>query len=47
VKNHCPVVEFGLVGHRMHEVDERAWVQDIHDLKAVYARVIITDYFGP
>jgi succinyl-diaminopimelate desuccinylase len=38
VKNHCPVVEFGLVGHRMHEVDERAWVQDIHDLKAVYAR---------
>jgi succinyl-diaminopimelate desuccinylase len=46
VKNHCPVVEFGLVGHRMHEVDERAWVQDIRDLKAVYARVI-TDYFGP
>ncbi|MFO7919261.1 MAG: succinyl-diaminopimelate desuccinylase, partial [Nioella sp.] len=25
VKSHCPVVEFGLVGHRMHEVDERVW----------------------
>jgi succinyl-diaminopimelate desuccinylase len=46
VKNHCPVVEFGLVGHRMHEIDERAWVQDIHDLKAVYEQ-IITDYFAP
>jgi succinyl-diaminopimelate desuccinylase len=45
VKTHCPVVEFGLVGHRMHEVDERAWEQDIHDLKAVYTRVI-TDYFA-
>jgi succinyl-diaminopimelate desuccinylase len=32
VKSHCPVVEFGLVGHRMHEVDERVWEQDIHDL---------------
>jgi succinyl-diaminopimelate desuccinylase len=45
VKNHCPVVEFGLVGHRMHEVDERVWVQDIHDLKAVYAR-IMADFFA-
>jgi succinyl-diaminopimelate desuccinylase len=44
-ENHCPVVEFGLVGHRMHEVDERVWVQDIHDLKAVYAR-IIADFFA-
>lgn len=44
VKLHCPVVEFGLVGHRMHEVDERVWVQDIHDLKRIYARVL-RDYF--
>jgi succinyl-diaminopimelate desuccinylase len=44
VKSHCPVVEFGLVGHRMHEVDERVWEQDIHDLKAVYTR-IIADFF--
>jgi succinyl-diaminopimelate desuccinylase len=46
VKLHCPVVEFGLVGHRMHEVDERVWVQDIHDLKRIYTRVL-QDYFTP
>ncbi|MDG4647075.1 succinyl-diaminopimelate desuccinylase [Roseibacterium sp. SDUM158017] len=45
VKDHCPVVEFGLVGHRMHEVDERVWEQDIRDLKAIYRR-ILGDYFA-
>ena len=45
VKNHCPVVEFGLVGHRMHEVDERVRISDIHDLKRIYTRVL-TDYFA-
>lgn len=45
VKNHCPVVEFGLVGHRMHQVDERVRVSDIHDLKRVYSRVL-ADYFA-
>lgn len=46
VKDHCPVVEFGLVGHRMHEVDERVWLQDIHDLKRIYTRML-TEYFAP
>lgn len=45
VKDHCPVVEFGLVGHRMHEVDERVWLQDIHDLKRIYTRML-RDYFS-
>jgi succinyl-diaminopimelate desuccinylase len=45
VKDHCPAVEFGLVGHRMHEVDERVWVQDIHDLKRIYTRMM-AEYFG-
>jgi succinyl-diaminopimelate desuccinylase len=45
VKSHCPVVEFGLVGHRMHQVDERVWIKDIHALKRIYAR-ILTDYFA-
>jgi len=45
VKDHCPVVEFGLVGHRMHEVDERVRVSDIHDLKRIYTRVL-GDYFA-
>ncbi len=40
VKDHCPVAEFGLVGHRMHAVDERVRVEQIHALKAVYARVL-------
>ena len=45
MRAHCPVVEFGLVGHRMHEVDERVSIRDIHGLKRVYAR-ILKDYFG-
>ncbi len=45
VKSHCPVVEFGLVGHRMHQVDERVWIDDIHALKRIYSR-ILRDYFA-
>jgi len=45
VKSHCPVVEIGLVGHRMHQVDERVWMQDIHDLKRIYSR-ILRNYFA-
>jgi len=45
VKDHCPVVEFGLVGRTMHEVDERVPVADIGRLKAVYTR-ILRDYFA-
>lgn len=45
VKSHCPVVEFGLVGHRMHQVDERVWIEDIHALKRIYGR-ILRDYFA-
>ena len=45
VREHCPVVEFGLVGHRMHAVDERVRVEQIAQLKAVYLRVL-RDYFG-
>jgi len=44
VKNHCPVVEFGLVGRTMHQVDERVEVAQIHQLKTIYTR-ILTDYF--
>jgi succinyl-diaminopimelate desuccinylase len=45
VKNHCPVVEFGLVGKTMHQVDERVEVAQIVALKAIYAR-ILRDYFA-
>ena len=40
IKDHCPVVEFGLVGRFMHQVDERVPVEDIHTLKRVYQRVL-------
>lgn len=45
VKDHCPVVEFGLVGKTMHQVDERVEVAQIHQLKAIYRR-ILQDYFA-
>ncbi len=45
VKDHCPVVEFGLVGQTMHQVDERVEVAQIHQLKAIYSR-ILRDYFA-
>ncbi len=45
VKDHCPVAEFGLVGQRMHAVDERVPLADIHALKAIYAR-ILRGYFA-
>ncbi|WP_323765024.1 succinyl-diaminopimelate desuccinylase [Marinovum sp.] len=45
VKDHCPVVEFGLVGRTMHQVDERVAVEQVHQLKAIYRR-ILGDYFA-
>ena len=45
VKDHCPVVEFGLVGKTMHQVDERVDIAQIKQLKAIYAR-ILKDYFA-
>ncbi|MCD9147150.1 succinyl-diaminopimelate desuccinylase [Pseudophaeobacter flagellatus] len=44
VKNHCPVVEFGLVGKTMHQVDENVPVAQIEQLKSIYTR-ILKDYF--
>jgi succinyl-diaminopimelate desuccinylase len=45
VKNLCPVVEFGLVGKTMHQVDECVPVEQITQLKAIYSR-ILGDYFA-
>jgi len=45
VQHHCPVVEFGLVGKTMHQVDERVEIAQIHQLKAIYTR-ILHDYFA-
>ena len=45
VKHHCPVVEFGLVGQSMHQVDEHVSVAHIEQLKSIYTR-ILKDYFA-
>ena len=42
----CPVVEFGLVGATMHQVDEAVPVSELEALTAIYAQVI-ADYFAP
>lgn len=44
IKNHCPVVEFGLVGKSMHQTDEHVAISEIEQLKSVYSR-LIRDYF--
>jgi succinyl-diaminopimelate desuccinylase len=40
VKDHCPVVEFGLVGRTMHQADERVEIAHIRQLEAIYHRVL-------
>ena len=40
IKRHCPVVEFGLAGKTMHEVDERVEIAQIVRLAAVYRRIL-------
>jgi succinyl-diaminopimelate desuccinylase len=45
ITKYCPVVEFGLVGKTMHQIDERASIADIDQLTAIYAR-ILESYFA-
>jgi succinyl-diaminopimelate desuccinylase len=40
IKNYCSVLEFGLVGQTMHQVDERTPLADLHTLTAVYGRML-------
>ena len=45
ISKYCPVVEFGLVGQTMHQVDERVPIADLRALTTIY-RGIIDKYFG-
>ena len=45
IKDHCPVVEFGLVGQSMHQTDEHVEIAQIRQLTTVYRR-ILQDYFA-
>lgn len=40
IRAQCPVVEFGLVGNFMHQLDERVPVAEITDLSATYRRIL-------
>ena len=45
ISNYCPVIEFGLVGQTMHQVDERTPVSDLERLTKIY-RGILDRYFA-
>jgi succinyl-diaminopimelate desuccinylase len=45
IASYCPVIEFGLLGQTMHQIDERASVKDMEVLTRVY-RGILDRYFG-
>ena len=40
IKDACPVVEFGLVGRTMHQVDERVALDDLATLTAIYRQTL-------
>ncbi len=45
IKDYCPVVEFGLVGQTMHQIDERTPLDDLDTLTAIYLK-FLEDYFS-
>ncbi|ESR26984.1 succinyl-diaminopimelate desuccinylase [Lutibaculum baratangense] len=45
IKDHCPVLEFGLVGDTMHQIDENVPVADLETLTRIYQR-LIQGYFA-
>ena len=45
IASYCPVIEFGLVGQTMHQIDERTPVADLEQLTAIY-RGILDRYFA-
>ena len=44
ITHYCPVIEFGLVGQTMHQIDERTPVADLEKLTAIY-RGVLDRYF--
>lgn len=48
IKDHCPVVEFGLVGRTIHQIDEHVPVADLEALSGIYRRLLdlYFDHFG-
>ena len=46
IKNYCPVIEFGLVGQTMHQLDERVPAADIARLSEIYLGLIRRYFAG-
>ena len=44
ISQYCPVVEFGLVGRTMHQVDENISLDELKQLKSIYQHSIV-NYF--
>src|SRR3954463_16090446 len=40
IASYCPVIEFGLVGQTMHQIDERTAVEDLEKLTKIYRRIL-------
>ncbi|MFL6840573.1 MAG: succinyl-diaminopimelate desuccinylase [Bradyrhizobium sp.] len=45
IASYCPVIEFGLVGQTMHQIDERTPVSDLEKLTKIY-RGVLERYFA-
>jgi succinyl-diaminopimelate desuccinylase len=45
ISRYCPVIEFGLVGQTMHQIDERTPVSDLEQLTRIY-RGVLDKYFA-
>jgi len=45
IKNYCPVVEYGVVGQTMHQIDERVAVADLVTLERITHR-LLAGYFA-
>ncbi len=45
ISRYCPVIEFGLVGQTMHQIDERTPVSDLEKLTRIY-RGVLDRYFA-
>jgi succinyl-diaminopimelate desuccinylase len=46
IKNYCPVLEFGLVGQTMHQINERVETRDLVTLAAIYEKVLDAYFAG-
>ena len=40
IRHYCPVIEFGLVGETMHQIDERVLISDLENLTIIYEKTL-------